>query len=130
MVQQFSKSIKITISLFRPLTLDIPERFGPCLFIMLTVSLRILNCCISIASEIFFIDKFRNILRNDAIKSDFSEHWHLQAFSRRIWIRPLHCHDSNNESCSPQHGINHANYMEVHPMASYFLLIDLVDKGA
>lgn len=74
MVQQFSKSIKITISLFRPLTLDIPERFGPCLFIMLTASLRILNCCISIASEIFFIDKFRNILRNDAIKSDFSEH--------------------------------------------------------
>lgn len=39
-------------------------------------------------------------------------------------------YDSNNESCSPQHGINHADYIEVHPMASYFLLIDLVDKGA
>lgn len=130
MVQQFSKSIKITISLFRPLTLDIPERFGPCLFIMLTASLRILNCCISIASEIFFIDKFRNILRNDAIKSDFSEHCICKLFPEGFGSGQLHCHDSNNESCSPRHGINHANYMEVHPVASYFLLIDLVDKGA
>lgn len=76
MVQQFSKSItgKIMISLYRPLTPDIPERFGPRLYIMLTASLRILNCCISIASEIFSINKFRNILRNDAIKLDFSKH--------------------------------------------------------
>lgn len=54
--------------------LDILERFGFCLYIMLIVLLWIFNCCISIVSEIFFIDKFRNILRNDVIKLDFFEY--------------------------------------------------------
>lgn len=121
MVQQFSKSIKITISLFRPLTLDI----GPCLFIMLTASLRILNCCISIASEIFFIDKFRNILRNDAIKSDFSEHCICKLFPEGF--------GSGHYTAMTQI-MNHVPHnmesiMQI-TMASYFLLIDLVDKGA